>query len=262
MKKRLYILALLLLLPIALAAGNEAYDPLGVWKVLGIGTAIVALFCIIATCFAEHMSEGRKKALFIILVIGVVAATGYFVVSTVMLNYASSTSGPIHWHADFQIYNCGERVDIIDPNGLSNKVGSPVFHEHDDDRIHVEGPVLLLEDVSLAEFFAVLGGALTENKMTVPTNEGVLNVQNGGSCNGEPATLQVFLLRVNNPKDHNAWTYTQNKLSDFTNYVLSPYSAVPPGDCFIVEYGPERAATDHLCETYDVAMKRGDLRGD
>ena len=102
---------------------------------------------------------------------------------------------------------------------------------------------------------------MTQDRMTIPTDNGIVDVSNGGSCNGEPAQIQVFLLKVSNPKDHNEWTYSQAKLSDFTNYVLSPYAAVPPGDCFIVEYGPQKERTERLCETYDVAVKRGDLRG-
>ena len=30
-------------------------------------------------------------------------------------------------------------------------------------------------------------------------------------------------------------------------YILSPASKVPPGDCLIIEFGPEKAKTEHIC---------------
>lgn len=274
MKKRLCIFLLVLLLPFAYAHGaddldeatdahkaTEAYAPFGIWTVFGFGVAVLALFSIVGVSLGNHMSEGRKKALYIIAATCIIATTFYFVGTTVMLNLASSTKGPVHWHADFEIWSCGQRVDIASPIGLSNRVGSSVFHEHDDNRIHVEGPVLESEHVSLQEFFRTIGGQMESGRLSVPTNEGMVEMQNGQLCGGQPASLQVFVMRVENPDERKGWKYTQSKLADFPGYVTFPYAQVPPGDCIIIEFGPEQEKTGHLCETYRLAKERGELDG-
>ncbi|MCM2325682.1 MAG: hypothetical protein NDI94_04410, partial [Candidatus Woesearchaeota archaeon] len=111
--------------------------------------------------------------------------TSYLVIATINLNLVSETKGPVHWHADFEIYNCGEKLDLIDPKGLSNKIGTPVFHEHNDDRMHVEGVVVEEEHVSLSEFIETIGGELTADSMKIETNDGVVVMNNGDICGGE-----------------------------------------------------------------------------
>lgn len=260
--KKMYLLPLLLaMLPAAYAAGNSAFDPLGVWKVFGFGAAILAIFSMIAVCFGSHMSEARKKFLFVFTAFCVIAVTAYFIITTVALNLSSSTKGPIHWHADFEIYKCGQRLELADPKGMSNRVGSSVFHGHNDDRIHVEGPVLLPEHVNVQEFIEVIGGKMTSDALGIPTDGGMVEMANGQQCNGLPSELQVFLMKVENPGDQGEWRYTQTKLYSFIGYVLSPYAQVPPGDCIIIEFGPTKEKTEHLCETFELAKKRGELSG-
>ena len=262
MKKRLLILLLVLLLPAAQAhEGNDAYDPLGMWRVVGFGVIILALFALDALCFSHHISEFRKKVLFIATAACVLAVTAYIVGSTVLLNIASSTQGPVHWHADYEIWDCGQRVELVDPTGLSNRIGSSSFHEHNDDRIHVEGPVMSPENANLQEFFSVVDGELSQDAIRIPAQGGMVERANGQDCDGQPAVLQAFLLRVLNPDDRNGWLYSQQKLDDFAQYVLAPQEQVPPGDCIIIEFGPEKGRTEHLCETYRVAKERGELNG-
>jgi len=148
----------------------------------------------------------------------------------------------------------------VDPTGLSNRVGTPVFHEHGDNRLHVEGVVVKKEDVSLGKFFEVVGGSLTPSGFSVPTNSGTANAANGELCNGRPAKVQVFAYRVvENPFQRTGMKHEQTKLTEFEGYVPSPYSAVPPGDCIIIEFDAEKPSTDKICETYRIAIERGDL---
>lgn len=176
---------------------------------------------------------------FSLIVIVVLAVTGYLVWSTISLNIKSVTKGPVHYHADFQIWNCGEQIDLVDPKGFDNKVGIPLFHEHNDNRIHVEGPILDYKDITLGKFFEVVGG---------------LPLESAVECNGYPGVVQVFVYKTKGD------TFYQEKIADYANYVLSPYSSVPPGDCIIIEFEREKEKTNKLCSQYQVKMEKGEIR--
>ncbi len=230
---------------------------------------IASVIVIIAVSFALYLNKfpkvfaKHKTMLFLSITVPVILASAYLIGGTIYLNNISTTQGPIHWHADFEIYNCGEKVELTQPEGLSNRIGTPVFHEHGDLRIHVEGVVVNYRDVSLGNFFSAIGGELTKESMTVPTASGKLFVNNGDKCNGKEGRLQVFLYKVANPDPakKTGFVYRQEKLEEFTNYVLSPYAYVPPGDCIIIEFDEEKEKTDKICETYKIAIEKGDLTG-
>ena len=84
---------------------------------------------------------------------------------------------------------------------------------------------------------------------------------NGDLCNGKPGEVQVFLYKVDNPEDHDHWTYTQQKLEHFDEYVLSPEEEVPPGDCLIIEFDQPKDHTDKMCNTYNISMEKGEMNG-
>jgi len=144
---------------------------------------------------------------------------------------------------------------------MSNRIGTSIFHEHNDNRIHVEGVVIDKDDVNLHEFFETFGSEFEKDKLIVETNQGIISMNNGNKCNEKEGKLQVFLYKVKNPEDNKNWIYEQIKLDDFDQYVLSPYSNVPPGDCIIIEFYQDKDKTDKICETYKVAMGSGDLIG-
>ena len=68
---------------------------------------------------------------------------------------------------------------------------------------------------------------------------------NGQDCGSERSQVQVYVY-----KDGGDQTYSQTKLSDPANYAIRGESAVPPGDCIIIEFGPDSPTTDKLCEQY------------
>jgi len=232
-------------------------------KLIGIGTLIIALVVLLALKFEKKTKHKHKMALFLGLAIPVVLITLFIAGSTIFVNVISSTKGPVHWHADFEIYRCGEKLDLLDASGLSNRVGTPKFHEHGEDRVHVEGTVIKKQEVDLGAFFRVIGGELTTQYFTVPTNTGLVTVSNGDECNGEPAVLQYFVYEILDPdaKKKTGLIYRQRKLADGPSHILSHFFNVPPGDCIIIEFGPEKEQTEHICETYKIGIDKGDLTG-
>ena len=197
--------------------------------------------------------EILKYFLFLTIVLLVLGITAYLVWSTISTNQTSVTGGPVHWHADFEIWNCGNKVDLIDPKGLSNKIGTPILHEHNDNRIHVEGPVIEYKDISLGEFFKVIGGRMTASSLVAPTNNGVVSLESGVICNGLPGELQVFVYQTSGSNFH------QKKLADPASHILSPHPQVPPGDCIIIELDKPKEKTNKLCNFYQVSVEKGEL---
>ena len=216
--------------------------------------ASITLLFVVYAIYAEkkpHFTNKRKLFVFLGIIIPVIISTIYLVGATIYINSISETGGPVHWHADFEIYACGNKIELKSPTGLSNKIGTEVFHHHGDDRIHVEGVLVKKNDVALHHFFEVIGGELTTNNIAIPTNSGLLTYSNGDSCNGDGGELQVFVYKTKGT------TVTQEKLSNFENYVLSPESNVPPADCIIIEFDKEKTETKHICETYRIALEKG-----
>lgn len=221
-----------------------------------IASVISTIFVVYAIYIRKHPVFNKQKTmLFLGIIVPIILATFYLAAGTIYLNIISESRGPVHWHADFEIYECGDKIDMIDPEGLANRVGTSTFHEHGDDRIHIEGVVVDSDEIDLHNFFKTIGGSMTQNSMSLLTNEGIIEMKNGDLCNDLQGTLQVFVYRTvgENVK--------QEKLDDFTDYVLSPFSNVPPGDCIIIELDEEKEKTDHICETYRIALERGDVIG-
>ena len=227
--------------------------------IIFISILFITIFTIIALFTQNH--QNHKLGLLLGIVIPIVIASVFVVYTTVYTNAISETKGPVHWHADFEIYNCGEFVDLIKPKGLSNRIGTPLFHEHNDNRIHVEGVVVNKKDVDMHSFFEVIGGELTNEKFGAPTDNGYVEINNGDLCNNVQVKWQAFLFKVTNPEaEKGDWIYTQQKLYNFEDYVLSPYSYIPPGDCLILEFGDEKEKTEHLCETYEIAIRKNEFK--
>lgn len=200
------------------------------------------------------MNRTEKKVVFLLIAAPVAISTLYLSGHTVYLNLISESRGPVHWHADYEVWVCDKKLDLMDPTGFENRVGSPVLHEHNDNRIHAEGVLVKISDASLEEYFEVISGELHEDELSYPTNSGTISVKNGDLCSGKPGKLQAFVYKTLGKR------YQQEKLADFPQYVLSPYSQVPPGDCIIIEFGEEKTRTDKVCSTYVAAINKGDIK--
>ena len=165
-----------------------------------------------------RMKKKEKKAVFILYVAITAAITLYMAGGTVYLNFTSATGGPIHWHADFEIWVCGQKLEIQNSEGLENKVGDAMVHTHDDDRIHIEGVLQHMNEASVGEFFEKIGGEFTGDTLTVPLiDKSVRTWRNGDTCHdGNPGKIRFFI----NGKEN----------FDFGKYIIAPYPDVPPGD--------------------------------
>ncbi|MBI2040082.1 hypothetical protein HYT18_03340 [Candidatus Microgenomates bacterium] len=213
-----------------------------------LGLAVLALLF-------KNASDKIKYLLFGVVVVVAVLTTVYLAGSTIYLNQQSQTGGPVHYHADFEIYNCGQKVEIKDPEGFSNKVGTEVVHEHNDNRIHIEGVILDEHDASLGHFVEQIGGELHEDHMAIPAEGGLLEMENGQMCGNQEGNLQVFVYHTKGD------SFSQRKLIDNPqDYIISPFGQIPPGDCIIIEFGPEKEKTDKLCTFYKVAKEKGELK--
>ena len=156
--------------------------------------SLIIIIATVLTVLLKGRGEGIKRVLFTLIAVPALIATIFMVGSTLYLNFSSSTGGPVHWHADFEIWDCGQELDIVNPKGLSNKVGTSTFHEHGDKRIHVEGVVVEKREASLGRFFEVIGGKISNDELHVPTNSGLVDRHNCGLCpDGSFGTVQAFL---------------------------------------------------------------------
>jgi hypothetical protein len=226
-------------------------------KLLLFGTIILGVVAFISLR-TKKLTERWKKISFFSIVVATIIPTLFLGVATVYINSISSSAGPVHWHADFEIWGCGKEINLKDPTGISNKIGTSTLHEHNDKRIHVEGVVVKSENVSLGSFFKVIGGELSAASFRVSTNQGNIVYRNGDTCEAkEIGELQVFVYKT----DKDGY-YSQEKILNPQGYVLSPQSGVPPGDCIIVEFDKSKLKTDKLCRSYKVAEKTGKLKGE
>ncbi len=228
MKKRLLFLLILVLLLVATHyvfshEGKEDFEldhsemyPITQLEAVGYGSLIFVILIVIMLSFHKKMNEITKKIVYFLVAIVASLVTIYLILTTLHLNIISETKGPVHWHADFEIWVCDKEINLAEPKGLSNKQGVDLMHAHNDNRIHVEGVLLDTKSASLGAFFYVIGGSISDDGLKVPTDDGLVLVHEGDFCNEQPAKLYVFVngKLIENP----------------SAYVISPYEKVPPGD--------------------------------
>ncbi len=220
------------------AGGSESFSWFEPSFYIKICTVYLVILSIILLAKKEW-PEGQKKILFGMIAVPIMLATLYLGGHTVYENMISVTKGPVHWHFDYQVWACGERLDLIDPKFPSNKIGTPLLHEHNDDRAHVEGVVMQYEDVNLGSFFRTVGGELTDDTFTYVTNDGTKSFRNGDQCpEGSAGNLKVY---VNGAQIENA-----------AEYLYAQETLVPPGDCIIIEFSEDTSeSTEKLCESWE-----------
>jgi len=160
--------------------------------------------------YKDTLGENQKRIIFGIIVVLAIASTGYLVGNTVYMSLTSWSKGLVHSHADFEIWICGEKVVLPEPTGIANRVGTKDVHHHGDYRIHLEGIMKEREDATLGHFF---------DAIDVPFSNGkILNMDNGDYCpDGKKGSVKMSV---------NGKLYDKN----YRDYVISPYSQVPPGD--------------------------------
>lgn len=206
----------------------------------------------------KKMSEKVKGLIFAGMALPVLWATLFSAGTTIYLNLKSESRGPVHWHADYEMRSCnyGE-IDLQDPQGLTNRVGSPLVHEHGDKRIHIEGRVDKLEKIVLPKILQEMGISLEENSLKVVTSpQGqAVYFKNGDLClNGKMGVVQVFVYKTIKGQ------VFQEKLFNFQEYMLTPETRVPPGDCLIIEFDEDKEQTEMICQSYRLAIEKGEVK--
>src|SRR3989338_938388 len=228
MKKRFLIFSVLIIsiLAVNFALSHEGEEefvldhsglyPLSQLAAAGYGSAAFGDLILIIILLHKAMNDAVKRAVYIALVAVVFIVTAYLVVTTLHLNIISLTKGPVHWHADFEIWVCDKEIKLVEPKGLSNKQGTDLMHAHNDNRIHVEGVILDKKQASLGAFFYAVGGSLTNDGLKVSTDNGLFSFHDGDFCNEKPAKFYVFV--------------NGNLIENPSPYEIAPYEKVPPGD--------------------------------
>jgi hypothetical protein len=226
-------------------------------------SAAALILLVVYSIKTKPRKEKIKKLLFWSIVFFAVGSNLYLAGATLYTNHVSPTGGPVHWHTDFEVWNCGQSLDLVDPTGWDNRVGTWEVHEHNDNRMHIEGTILDMNQASFHHFFEIIGGTVDASGMTFPTIHGNTQMPASGTCNGKPAELQVFRLYITNPESAKNWIYDQEKIEfpEGLDKIMTPYSNVPPGDCLIIEYDTPKSETLHSCASYRAAMDRGELHG-
>jgi hypothetical protein len=259
----------------SIAAAADLATSIGDLSVALVSAAAVMLIILVATAVMTHQRWPKFKApLFTLIVLVTVATTLVLGGTTVALNLNSSTGGPVHWGSDYQIWACGNQLDLRNPQGLmGNRIGSSTLYEQNDGRIHYDGtPTNPPDDASLGKFMQVVGGEISDSSLVVPLNDQtgftgqpaapeqvqpyISTDRNGASarfvggqsCGTEKGQVQAFAYHFN----PDTKTYYQTKLDHPANYELSHTNSSPPGDCVIVEFAPVKASTDHLCYGYGI----------
>ena len=206
--------------------------------------AVDALFILtVISVWIRRKPAGLKRVLFTSYCLLILGLTSYLI-------YNSFSGKFVHYHADYRVFACGEEIELVDPQGLSNKVGSSLLHEQNDGRIHIEGVIRDQQQITLKEFFKVTGGELTDQNLIVVTNDPPGQVKTYEKCNGKEGRLQVFVYKMIDG------IFSQTKISNPTQYIPSPFSEVPPGDCIIVEFADLKDKTDKICESYRVYQEK------
>lgn len=250
-------------------------------RVVLVSSVIVVVLILLAWALNNRVPK-LKLPLFIGLSLTMALSTLFLIGSTVYVNVNSESGGPVHWHADFEVWACGNEIEMRDPVGLSNKIGTSTLHEHNDHRIHLEGVAVDREvDASLGKFMHVADGAITDNALVVPLNPGGSYFEDevdgdgpsdqyatlidkyivpgdekgdharfisGETCGDQVAEVQVFVYKY----DGENKTYEQTKITRPQDYAITEDPNVPPGDCVIFEFDAPKSKTDKLCAQYGV----------
>src|SRR3989338_813091 len=153
MKKRILVLFLIIsILSIGYVISHEEevdymldHDdmyPMSQARAVGYGSLAFGILILAILIFNKTMGDSAKKLAYLGIMAVVLSVTLYLIIVTLHLNFTSWSKGPVHWHADFEIWACDNRIELFEPEGFSNKQGVDLMHAHDDNRIHVEGVIL------------------------------------------------------------------------------------------------------------------------
>ena len=148
----------------------------------------------------QQQKKTRKNIVKYGLVIVAVAIFLYLVTKLFSQPTTESyTKDAVHWHAQLDVYACGENKLMPAPEG-EHHLGLPLLHTHSDRLIHIEGKIWKKEDIMLGAYMDAIG---------IPFNDTqLLDYKNDGMCdNGKPNKVRMIV----NDKEN----------FEFRNYVIN-----------------------------------------
>jgi len=213
-------------------------------NVIGIGFVLSLVLTALSFYREDDLTMHDKDVMMNAFLVVILVPSFYAAGSFVHESETSWSGGEIHYHADYEVIienNGGEleALNLIDPSNfceddymcsINDRTGITKYHEHNDNRIHLEGVFRKREDATLAAYFEAFGGKLTNTELVYPTNDGVVT-----KTEGDGKTLKVLVEkgvgngrrwcvigsaedRANICRD----SYTNEMATSPDNYVVSP----------------------------------------
>lgn len=227
-----------------------------------LGFVITILLAALSFYREEELNMKDKSILMNGFLVAILIPSFYAAGAFMHESQTSWSGGEVHYHADFELLveENGElqELDLVDPGEfcettshessvmckLSDRTGSKEYHEHNDDRVHLEGVFKTKRAASLAAFFEQFGGVLENGKLTAPTNNGLVTKQDDGNKSlkvlvrrGTGATRHWCIIGDQLPREDVCKDdYSGEPANSPAEYVISPYSRGPNLDDIFVVY--------------------------
>lgn len=236
-----------------------------VMPIMKLGAASVMVLAAISIYLEGQLSDGEKTLLMNGFLLAILLPSFYAAGAFVHESQTSWSNGEVHWHADFEILvdDAGDlkELDLVDPEKfcgdsghessymckMNDRTGSTKYHEHNDDRIHVEGVFKDREDATLAAFFEQFYGELTNDRLVVPTNQGEREY-----VETDTRSIKILVHQGSGPARRWCLVGDRVKRDDVCRshgelagspdrYVVSPYTQGPHIDDIFIVYDSETA---------------------
>ncbi len=229
--------------------------------ILQIGFLSTLILAAVSFYREEDLTLHDKNVLMTGFLIAVLGTSLYTAGAFVHQSQTSWSGGEIHYHADFEVLaeQDGEleRLNLIDPANfcedteheasymcnVNDRTGSTEYHEHNDNRIHLEGTFKKRENATLSAFFEQFNGELTNEKLVYPTNDGTVEVEESGNKSlkiivnrGVGQDRHWCIIGEEVPKRESCQSFDGRFGESPSDYVVSPYTQGPNLDDIFIVY--------------------------
>lgn len=224
---------------------------------------VVSLFLLAAISFwrEKSLTMHDKNILMKGFIVAILFPSFFAAGAFIHESQTSWSGGEVHYHADMEFFvNDGgeiKRLNLVDPQqfckdtshessymcSINDRTGSTEYHEHNDQRLHLEGVFKTKEDASLGTFFKIIGGELSNQRFVIPSTEGVKTYEEDANNNLVIAVRQgvggsrEWCLIGENVSDDNLCTTSYGwKANNPDKYIISPYQSGPNLDDIFIIY--------------------------
>ncbi|QKQ98718.1 hypothetical protein GKQ38_04295 [Candidatus Nanohaloarchaea archaeon] len=231
-------------------------------KLIGLGFIATLALGSIAFYREDDLTMHDKNVLMNAFLVAILVPSLYTAGAFLHESQTSWSGGEIHYHADYEvIVNTSgnlHTLDLVDPTNycssattqstlmckLNDRTGITKYHEHNDNRIHLEGIFKEREDATLAAYFETFHGELSNTRMVYPTNNRTVEVTENADKN-----LKIIVNRGTGGSRH--WCivgdqaskentcvnpYTGELATSPSEYIISPHKKGPSLDDIFIIY--------------------------